>query len=285
MRLCIISGTSGAGKSVALHALEDIGFYCIDNLPLALLPAFAHEVLVTEKRHYDSAAVGIDARNLAADLSDFPRMLAQLKESGIETQVIFLNADDATLIRRFKETRRRHPLLDDGQPLVEAIGRERRWLEPIMSRADLIIDTTRTNVHQLRTRIQGQVGQQSGQGIALLFQSFGYKHGVPVDADFVFDVRCLPNPYWEPRLRDLTGRDREVALFLEEHAEVDRMYAQVRDLLGEWLPHFCADNRACLAVAIGCTGGQHRSVYFAERLARHFRENHYKTLTQHRELP
>ncbi|HEY0634239.1 MAG TPA: RNase adapter RapZ [Gammaproteobacteria bacterium] len=285
MKLYIVSGTSGAGKTIALHALEDLGFYCIDNLPLALLPAFASEAAAGSRHHaYESAAVGIDARNLTDDLAAIGATLEQLRSAGIDTEVIFVDADDATLLKRFSETRRPHPLAGNEVPLEEAIHQERLLLKPISARADMIVDTSRTNVHQLRDLIQKRVGTGSGKGMSLLFESFGFKHGIPIEADFVFDIRCLPNPHWEPRLRALTGRDPEVAQFLEQHTDVNELFTDIVTLLNKWLPKFEADNRSYMTVAIGCTGGQHRSVYFIERLASHFRTLHAKVLTRHREL-
>ncbi len=285
MRLFIISGTSGAGKSVVLQALEDAGFYCIDNLPIALLPAFANELVGSIDRHYDNAAAGIDVRNLSGDLSQFPRILGQLRETGVDCRVIFLDADDSSLIKRFSETRRPHPLTDERLSLSDAIRQERVRLEPISSRSDLQFDTSRTNVHQLRDLIQQQVAEAPADTTSLMFESFGFKHGVPVDADFVFDVRCLPNPHWEPHLRALTGRDREVANYLEAHSEVGRMVEEIACFLASWLPRFRADRRSYVTIAVGCTGGQHRSVYMVERLADWFRRDYPRVLTRHRELP
>lgn len=285
MKLFIVSGTSGAGKTIALHALEDLGFYCIDNLPLALLPAFAAEAAAGSRNHsYENAAVGIDARNLTDDLNTIGDTLKQLRSSGIDTVVIFVDADDATLLKRFSETRRPHPLANAEMPLEEAIHQERLLLKPISARADMIVDTSRTNVHQLRDLIQKRIGKGSGKGMSMLFESFGFKHGIPIEADFVFDIRCLPNPHWEPRLRALTGCDPEVAQFLEQHADVNTFFDDIVVLLDKWLPRFEADNRSYMTVAIGCTGGQHRSVYFVERLANHFRTHHSRVLTRHREL-
>lgn len=285
MRLFIVSGTSGAGKSVVLHALEDAGFYCIDNLPMALLPAFANELVGAAERNYDNAAAGIDVRNLAGDLSQFPRILGELRAIGVDCRVVFLDADDAALIKRFSETRRRHPLTDERLSLADAIRQERVRLEPISSRADLLFDTSRTNLHQLRQLILEQVASAPSDTTSLLFESFGFKHGVPVDADFVFDVRCLPNPHWEPHLRALTGRDNAVAGYLESYSEVQRMVDEIAAFLQSWLPRFRADRRSYLTVAIGCTGGQHRSVYMAEKLAERFRSDFPRVLTRHRELP
>jgi UPF0042 nucleotide-binding protein len=284
MKLLIVSGTSGAGKSVVLNALEDIGGYCIDNLPMALLPAFAEEMLGAQHHQYETVAVGIDARNLNNDFDTFPVLLKKLKETGLPCEVVFIDATDDILIKRFSETRRRHPLTDDEVPLEEAILQERMMLKPIASEADIKLDSSRTNIYQLRDLIQKSVGERNDDNMSVLFQSFGFKHGVPVEADFIFDVRCLPNPHWEPQLRPLTGRDMEVAHFLENHFEVNRMLEQVEEFLEQWLPQFAADKRSYMTVAIGCTGGQHRSVFFVERLSQYFSEKGLSVLTRHREL-
>lgn len=284
MRLLIVSGTSGAGKSVVLHALEDIGCYCIDNLPMALLPAFATEMSRDDGRPYETVAAGIDARNLNNDFDAFNQLLSRMQGQGHNCEVIFVDANDETLLKRFSETRRPHPLTGADVPLEEAILQERLMLKPIISKADILLDTTRTNVHQLRDLVQKRIGQRSSSTMSVLFESFGFKHGIPVEADFVFDVRCLPNPHWEPQLRSLTGRDHEVACFLEDNAEVNRMFEDLRGFLASWLPQFAADKRSYMTIAIGCTGGQHRSVYFVERLAAHFREQHNRVMTRHREL-
>jgi len=284
MRLLIISGTSGAGKSVVLHALEDIGCYCIDNLPMGLLPAFAMEMKAGDHRHYETVAVGVDARNLNNSFASFPELLDELRKQDINYEVIFVDANDDSLIKRFSETRRRHPLTDNEVPLEEAILQERVMLHPLISKADMQLDTTRTTVHQLRDIVQKRIGGSSSAEMSILFESFGFKHGLPVEADFVFDVRCLPNPHWEPQLRILTGRDREVIEFLEGQAEVGRMFEEIKGFLESWLPQFALDNRSYLTVAIGCTGGQHRSVYFVEQLSAYFREKHYRVMARHREL-
>ncbi|HKJ77704.1 MAG TPA: RNase adapter RapZ [Gammaproteobacteria bacterium] len=284
MRLYIVSGTSGSGKSVVLHALEDLGLYCIDNLPLELLPPFAEHLRGVGSPAFQDAAVAVDARNLTSDFSRFPDILAHLEGQGLECHTLFLDAADDSLIKRFSETRRRHPLTDGEVPLAEAIRLERGLLEPISSQAEFRIDTGRTNVHQLRELILSRIQHATGRGMSVLFQSFGYKHGVPVDADFVFDVRCLPNPHWETRLQPLTGLDAKVVTFLEEQPTVDEMYRDIQGFLAHWLPRFEADNRSYLTVAIGCTGGRHRSVYFVERLARSFGEHRNNVLTRHREL-
>jgi UPF0042 nucleotide-binding protein len=285
VKLLIITGLSGSGKSIALNALEDLGFYCIDNLPLGLLSAFASHMLGAALHRYKSAAVGIDARNLAEDFHRFPEILEELRALGIECEILFLDAQDDTLLKRFSETRRKHPLTRADIPLTEAIKTERKFLEPLAAQADLRIDTSVSTVRQLRRLIQERLGSRSSSSLSLLFESFGYKHGLPHDADFVFDVRCLPNPHWEPRLRPLTGLDPEVAEYLYCQTLVEQMYHQIKALLETWIPHFVAENRSYLTVAIGCTGGQHRSPYMAERLAKHFRETYTNTLALHRELP
>ncbi|MCW8826002.1 MAG: RNase adapter RapZ [Gammaproteobacteria bacterium] len=287
MELFIISGTSGAGKSIALHALEDLNFYCIDNLPVALLTAFVDEIISANRDestpNYKRAAVGIDARNLNEDFTPYNALIEELNEK-VNIRTIFIDANDEILIKRFSETRRRHPLAGDNLSLDEAISHERLLLSPIASSADLKLDSTRTNVHELRDIIQKDAGRESGVGMSILFQSFGFKHGLPIEADFVFDVRCMPNPHWEPRLRAMTGQDKDVQHFLENHFEVNRMFGDITKFLESWLDSFKENKRSYLTVAIGCTGGQHRSVYFVERLAEYFSDSKYATLVRHREL-
>ena len=284
MKLVIVTGLSGSGKSIALHTLEDIGYYCIDNLPIALLEALADQLLKTGNFPIREAAVGIDARNQSSELSGFPAILARLKQQGFETDILFLRADEPTLLKRYSETRRRHPLSDKKISLAEAIRREKELLDPIAENADIHIDTSRTNVHQLRDLVRQRVARDKPQSISLLFLSFGYKHGVPSDADFVFDARCLPNPYWEPRLRSLTGLDQEVVDYLRQQPLIDQMLASLSAFLETWIPQFVANSRSYMSVAIGCTGGNHRSVYLVEMLANHFRQRHDGVLTRHREL-
>ncbi len=284
MKLLIISGLSGSGKSIALHVLEDLGYYCIDNLPIGMLPALADEL----KHHHDYSqecvAVGIDARNLSGELQQFPTIVKNLNNRDIRCEVFFLEANDAILLKRFSETRRRHPLSSDEVPLNEAIIQERTLLEPISSSADLLIDTSQTNIHQLRDLIHRRVSSAEHAQLSLLFESFGYKHGIPVDADFVFDIRCIPNPHWVPELRALTGHDREVVDYLEQHADVLQMFNDIQGLLETWIPRFEADNRSYMTVAIGCTGGQHRSVYMVNKLCQYFSQQRDGILTRHREL-
>jgi len=284
MKLIIISGLSGSGKSIALNVLEDLHYYCIDNLPAAMLPALADQLLGSSNMEHEHIAVGIDARNSPSDLAGFADILRDLKSRHIEVEIFFLEADTPTLIKRFSETRRRHPLSSDEVPLSEAIAQERSLLEPIAVEADLHIDTSRTNVHQLRELIYSRVNDGDATRLSLLFESFGFKQGIPVDADFVFDVRCIPNPHWEPRLRRLTGRDPAVAEFLEQHDDAVKMFNDIRQFLENWIPRFEADNRSYMTIAIGCTGGQHRSVYMVEKLAACFKEQRPGILHRHREL-
>lgn len=283
MKLVIVSGLSGSGKSVVLHSLEDLGFYCIDNLPLSLLKEFAAQISKSELGHYEHAAVGVDARNLTDDFEHFAELLSQVRDMGLDCEVMFLQADDATLIKRFSETRRKHPLTHSGISLAEAISLERKLLSAVAISADWCIDSTHTNVHQLRDLIRERMLSES-RSMSLTFLSFGFKHGVPVDTDFVFDVRCLPNPHWEPQLRALTGLDAEVQEFLSKQPTVNEMYGSIKGFIERWLPCFQADNRSYMTVAIGCTGGQHRSVYMAKRLSDHFSDSEFDVLLRHREL-
>ena len=284
MKLLIISGLSGSGKSIALHVLEDLGYYCIDNLPIGMLPALADQLKHQQDNSRECIAVGIDARNLTGDLQQFPAILKNLNKRNIHCEVFFLEADDATLLKRFSETRRRHPLSSDEVPLSEAIIQERALLEPISSAADLLVDTSQTNIHQLRDLIRHRVSSAEHSQLSILFESFGYKHGIPVDADFVFDIRCIPNPHWVPELRALTGHDREVIDYLEQHDDVHHMYHDIQKLLETWIPRFEADNRSYITIAIGCTGGQHRSVYMVNKLHQYFGQQRDGVLSRHREL-
>ena len=284
MKLMIISGLSGSGKSIALHVLEDLDYYCIDNLPVGMLPSLAEQVILSSNLQYDNYAVGIDARTIAQDLGGFPQILKDLRAKDIQCEVIFLEANNDTLIKRFSETRRKHPLTDSDIPLKEAILKERSLLEPVSMNADLHIDTSLTTIHQLRDLVHDRITDNTSKHLSLLFESFGFKHGIPVDADFVFDVRCLPNPHWEPELRALTGRDTPIADYLETHPEVHDMFHDIVKFLDRWIPSFEADNRSYMTIAIGCTGGQHRSVYFATRLLNHFKSQRGNTLVRHREL-
>ena len=285
MKLIIISGVSGSGKSTALHVLEDQDYYCIDNLPVGLLPDFAVKMSAFPGQLGKLAAVGIDARNPALDLSRFPEILDKLKSAGVDCEVIYFDADDDVLLKRFSETRRKHPLSGQEVPLHEAIHHERRLLQPIADRANLFIDTSQRNVHQLRDLIRERIQGKQGNGLSILFESFGFKHGIATDADFVFDARCLPNPHWETQLRALTGRDQPVAKFLANQDLVNQYFDTISNMLNNWIPAFEADNRSYLTIAIGCTGGQHRSVYLTERLGQHFRQQRDHVIIRHRDLP
>jgi UPF0042 nucleotide-binding protein len=280
-KIFIISGLSGAGKTIALHSLEDMGAYCLDNLPVGLLSAFIEQLNQLGKV-YECVAVGIDARTLA--LQNVSVLLETLQLIKIPYEVLFLEAKDAVLIQRFGETRRKHPLTSSHISLAEAIKRERQLLEPLASQATIRIDTSSIYVHQLRDLIRLRVRLQLLPGLTLLFQSFGFKYGIPNDADFVFDVRCLANPHWKPELRNLTGRDEAVIHFLRQEPKVQQMLEQLIHFLATWIPQFAAENRSYLTIAIGCTGGQHRSVYLVEQLARHFSQQRAGVLIRHREL-
>mgnify|MGYP002789165916 CR=1 FL=1 len=278
MQLILITGLSGSGKSVALNVLEDSGYYCVDNLPVKLVPELAAFLVTAD---YPRVALSIDARS-GANLHDLPQQVSALKRDGIDVRVLFLEAKTETLLKRFSETRRRHPLSDGRLTLPECIARERELLGDIADFAHHV-DTSDLAPNALRSWVKDFAGLQQS-GLTLLFQSFGFKHGIPLDADLVFDVRCLPNPHYDPRLRPLTGRDREVVEFLAADAGVRRMLEDIRNFVAGWLPCFVRDNRSYLTVAIGCTGGRHRSVYLAEALAGHFRPQ-TQVVVRHRELP
>ena len=284
-RLIILSGLSGSGKSVALHTLEDEGFYCVDNLPLSLLPDFTERMLKQQMKIYPLIAVGIDARSGHDDLSNFDNIISEVKKFDIQVEIIFLKAERNTLFKRFNETRRKHPLTKRGIPLFEAIEIENSLLAPVANEADMTLDTTHTNIHQFRSIIKERLLEQNKEsGISLLFQSFGFKHGSPSDSDFVFDVRCLPNPHWETDLRPLTGQDTGVINFLQSYEIVDKMFNQIAQFIENWTPEFEVQNRYYLTISIGCTGGQHRSVYLAESLYNYFKDNYANVSLRHREL-
>jgi UPF0042 nucleotide-binding protein len=284
MRLVIVSGLSGSGKSVALNMLEDLDYYCVDNIPAGLLPGFIAYTVRTSEPAYRLTAVGVDARNRPEDLAAVPRLVAELRRSGIGCEVLFLRADNESLLKRFSETRRRHPLSRDGIGLQEALEQEQRLLEPVASAADLTVDTSRLSVHELREMVRARVAERPVTGPSLLFESFAYRHGVPDDADFVFDARAMPNPYWDPALRSHTGRDPAVVQFLDGQEEVARFLGDLTGFLERWLPALVRSNRSYLTIAVGCTGGQHRSVYLAEKLAAHFKSQFGQTLIRHRDL-
>lgn len=284
MRLIVVSGLSGSGKSVALHALEDLGFYCIDNIPAGLLRSFVDEIRPRQDSVFENVGVGLDARNRPEDIQKIPELVRELR-ADITCELIFLQARDEILLSRFSETRRKHPLSTKHTSLPEAIAREREVLATITNAADLIIDTSNTSVYTLREQIRRRIGERDAPTLSILIESFGYKHGLPPDADFVFDVRCLPNPYWEPQLRHLCGLDEPVRKFLESQPAVLDMVRDISGFLENWIPRYQDFQRSYLTVAIGCTGGQHRSVYVAEAVASELGRAHEAIQTRHHELP
>ena len=284
MRLIIVSGLSGSGKSVALRVLEDIGYYCVDNLPVSLLTSCIEATTGGETPRSELLAVGIDARNPRSSLDALPQLMRELRNQGIEGELLFLQSDDDILLKRYSETRRRHPLADEGTALRAAISSEREILADVMNAADLIIDTSRTSIYELADTIRERVDRRGKRGLSVLIESFGFKFGIPTDADFVFDLRSLPNPYWTLELRGLSGRDEEVMRFLDAQPPFEKMFEDIVGFLRRWIPHYATVNRGYLTVACGCTGGQHRSVYMAEKLAAALRESHDQVLTRHNEL-
>ncbi len=278
MQLVLISGLSGSGKSIALNVLEDAAYYCVDNLPAPLLGQ-----LVAQMRGdgYERVAVAMDMRG-GSGIAALPMQIRELREAGLDLRFVFLDARDDVLIQRFSETRRRHPLAGPETTLAEAIARERESLANLATLGHRI-DTSNLRPNALRSIVRDFVSLQESRGLVLLFESFGFKHGLPMDADLVFDVRCLPNPHYDPALRPLTGRDAEVIDFLEAHSEVAAMLEDIGAFIARWLPAYVRDNRSYLTVGIGCTGGQHRSVYFAERLAARF-AGQARVLVRHRAL-
>jgi len=284
LRLVVISGLSGSGKSVALHVLEDLGFYCIDNIPVALLKSFVEDVVPRQEGVYDNVGVGLDARSGAADIAEVPSLVQKLRSQGLSCEVIFLQTDTKVLLSRFSETRRKHPLTNEQISLEEAIAKERELLGPIINSAELVIDTSRMTVYELREQIRERVAPRAPGAVSILVESFGYKHGLPANADFVFDVRCLPNPYWEPHLRPLSGKDEAVKAFLDAAPLVQRMVEDIAVFLLEWIPRYQDFQRSYLTVAIGCTGGMHRSVYVAEAVAQRLASSVKGIRTHHNEL-
>ncbi|MCB1787814.1 MAG: RNase adapter RapZ [Chromatiaceae bacterium] len=284
-RVVLVTGLSGSGKSIALHVLEDVGYYCIDNLPVSLFEALVRDITLHPTKSRGQTAIGIDARNPGNELDQLPGLIKRLRDHGVDCEVVFLDAEDAVLMQRFSETRRRHPLTDDGRTLQQAIDLERKLLNPLLDLARLKIDTTRTTLHELREIIRARVAERERGEMSIMLQSFGFKHGVPRNADFVFDARCLPNPHWHPDLRPLTGKDPEVANFLGHDLQVRGLLSHISDFLTQWIPCFEREGRSYLTIAIGCTGGQHRSVYLIEELARFLTDQGLKVVRSHRELP
>ena len=279
MKLIVISGHSGSGKTIVLRALEDLGYYCVDNIPVNLLPALTHTVA----NEYDHVAVSVDVRNIPKKPEELSEILDYLP-ANLELTVVFLDSSDDVLLKRFSETRRLHPLSKDNRSLPEAIKAERELLGPIAERADLYIDTDKLSVHQLSELIRERILGKKNSKMVLVFESFGYKYGIPKDADYVFDVRFLPNPHWEPELKPLTGLDAPVQLYLGSQPLVTKFVWQIQTLISTWLPHLERNNRSYVTVAIGCTGGQHRSVYVVETLSEVFRATYPDVQVRHREL-
>jgi len=276
MQLIIVTGMSGSGKSVVLRLLEDSGYYCVDNLPATLIPQLVNNLNNNQTR----IAISVDTRSEA--LEDLPEHVQQMRQLGIDVQLIFLESSTETLVKRFSETRRRHPLTKGNMTLAESIENERTLLAKLASLGHHI-DTSDLSPNTLRLWVRDFVSQEHHQ-MTLLFTSFGFKHGIPLDADFVFDVRCLPNPHWDAKLRPLSGKDLPVQEFLAKQALVDEMYGDIEQFVQRWLPQFVQENRHYLTVAVGCTGGQHRSVYLVEKLAKHFQSAQQPVLIRHREL-
>ncbi len=284
MRLVIVSGRSGSGKSTALAVLEDNNFYCIDNLPASLLPELVDRTLLSAELAPARLAVSIDARNQPQQLEQVPALLARLQEKHIQFEVLFLDADDESLLKRFSETRRRHPLTNSERSLPEALAYERKLLHHLSRAADIKIDTSRLNLYQLSDLLKQRLLDKPTSGTAFLLKSFGFKRGLPTDADFVLDVRHLPNPYWQPELRPYSGLQQPVIDYLDQQEEAQEMFDDILHYLQKWLPRVGASNRAYVTIAIGCTGGQHRSVYMVERLAAALRKTVTNIQVRHRDV-
>lgn len=279
MKLMIVSGRSGSGKTVALRVLEDLGYYCVDNIPVNLLPALTHTVI----NDYENVAVSLDVRNLPSNPDDASEIIDYLPNS-VELQILYLDADDSELIRRFSETRRLHPLIRKDMALDQAIELEKKLLDPVASRASLYVNTSKLTPHQLADLVRERVlGSKTGK-MVIVFQSFGFKYGVPSDADYMFDARFLPNPFWEQGLKEFNGLDKPVQEFLASQPIVTKFIWQINSFMMTWLPHLERNNRTYLTIAIGCTGGQHRSVYIAEALAKQFQKEDIDVQVRHREM-
>jgi RNase adapter protein RapZ len=283
-RLIIISGLSGAGKTIALNTLEDLGFYCVDNLPISLLREFVRQVFESTIQITNEIAIGIDARSPERDIVDLPGLIVLLKEQELNIELIFIEANDDVLTRRFSETRRKHPLSSNIVSLSDAIKKERHIMEDLLEHADMRIDTSHTLMHELRDLVRKRIANRPLPSLSIQFTSFGYKHGIPGDSDFVFDVRCLPNPHWNTELRGLTGKDKAVVEFLDRQEQVTEMVDHIRVFLDRWIPEYEAGNRSYLCVAVGCTGGHHRSVYIIEKLSEYFRSRGKHVIVNHRDI-
>lgn len=287
MELVLVSGLSGSGKSVVLAMLEDLDWYCLDNIPVRLLGMVLEELTHAGDAKFNKLAIGLDARPRDQDLPELESLLPSMRAQGTQCRLLYLHADDDALIRRYLETRRRHPqsmVSAGGRSLEDAIRYERRLLGPLAESADLVIDTSRLSVHELRDIVRERVARHPAQRVSLQLESFGFRHGLPPDADFVFDARFLPNPYWEKSLRPLTGRDPEIVAYLDGFPEVQSFIDDIAAFLDAWLPRIEAANRSYLTIAVGCTGGRHRSVYIVEKLGARFRERYPDALLRHASL-
>ena len=284
MKLVIVSGLSGSGKTVALHTLEDAGYYCIDNLPLSMLPELVDKLINASPQPYDLVAIAVDARSRVDSSDRFDEVMQLMDKHPLQLKVLFLTADTARLLKRFSETRRKHPLSQEGLPLADAIQQEKQLLEDIHANADVSIDSSNLNVHELRQMLIDRLVSQSNSEMGILIQSFGFKNGVPADTDFVFDVRCLPNPHWEEDLKPLTGRDQPVIKYLQNYPDVEEMFTSIVNFLTAWIPRFEKENRSYMTISIGCTGGRHRSVYLTERIGAEFQPSRNSLSIRHRDL-
>ncbi len=282
IQLIIISGRSGSGKTIALHSLEDLGFYCVDNLPLKLTVSLLEEL---DQTHHQKVAISIDSRNLNAQDIGIKNLITELQERTQHCALIYLDADEQVLLTRFSETRRKHPLTAPGKSLLESIQKEKKILQPLMALADLTLDTSRLGQHQLHNLIRDRALHANNEQLQVLIQSFGFKHGLPQDADFIFDVRCLPNPYWHKELRNLTGCEEKIKLFLQDDIDVKKMLSDIYNFIIYWIPKFQVDNRSYLTLAIGCTGGVHRSVFLAQEIYNKLKLIQDNVILRHRELP
>jgi len=279
VKLTIVSGSSGSGKSVALRVFEDLGYYCVDNLPMNLLPAFVQSMAQMKQ----SIAVSLDVRNMPKDTEEFKQLLTQLTAEA-QIEIFYLDASSTTLIKRYSETRRLHPLTQDCLTLSEAVAAEKIQLRELAEIADIKIDTSKLTIYQLSDLIKQRVLGKKSNELVIVFESFGFKYGLPRDVDFVFDVRFLPNPHWVPELKPYTGLDRPVIEYFEQQDVVAKFQQHLEYFIATWLPDIERNNRSYLTVAIGCTGGQHRSVYVAQQLAKHFSDGNYSGQSHHREL-
>jgi UPF0042 nucleotide-binding protein len=285
MDIVVVSGLSGSGKTVALDMLEDLGYYCLDNVPVQIMGTILERLRANRDSKFERLAIGLDSRPLKADLPEALRVIDSLKVSDEQCVLVYLHAADDILLQRYRETRRRHPLSDPSRSLREAITYERDLLSPVAQRADVVLDTSKTSIHELREAMRDRLAGERSEQLSILFQSFGYKYGVPADADFVFDARFLPNPYWEPGLRPLTGLDDAVRDFLGSQESVRNFTDDISRFLDRWIPEIEASNRSYLTVAIGCTGGQHRSVFLAETLAAVYGPRYPQVHVRHTALP